>query len=102
MNDDELKRHIHNLAKEHKVIQARCLGSHCDRREEQDQRQTNVYLLNVELERLRHTINSLKVERDALNAILSRLVEENDALEAKLPFNVARRWITFIRGGWRV
>ena len=85
MNDDELKRHMNELAWQ-----------------DQEQRQFAVNMIGDELARLRITIDNLKLERDALNAILSRLVEENVALEARLPFNVIRRWVGFLRSGWRV
>ncbi len=85
MNDDELKRHMMELAYQG-----------------QEQRQFALNMISDELARLRITIDNLKLERDALNAILSRLVEENVALEARLPFNVIRRWIDLLRSGWRV
>ena len=59
-------------------------------------------MMSDEILRLRKQVESLKIERDSLKVIADRLVEEIFYMETKLPFNIVRRWIAAIRGGWRV
>ena len=59
-------------------------------------------MLSDEIGRLRQQVDTMKTEREALNAIIDRLVEEIVDLENKLPFTILRRWVRFVRSGWRV
>ena len=85
MNDDDLKKHMNELAYQ---------GDKA--------RQFALDMIADEMGRLRQQIDSLRTEKEALNAIIDRLVEEIVDLENKLPFTIVRRWVSFVRGGWRV
>ena len=67
-----------------------------------DDRQFALNMLGDEIGRLRQQVDTMKTEREALNAIIDRLVEEIVDLENKLPFTILRRWVRFVRSGWRV
>jgi uncharacterized coiled-coil DUF342 family protein len=67
-----------------------------------DERQFALRMLSDEIGRLRQQIDTMKTEREALNAIIDRLIEEIVDLENKLPFTILRRWVRFVRSGWRV
>ncbi len=85
MNDDELKQHMMDLAYQGDKARKFALD-----------------MIGDEMGRLRQQIDSLRTERDALKVIVDRLVEEICDIETKLPSNIVRRWISVIRGGWRV
>ena len=86
MNDDELRQHMRDLSK----------SSYPGEQE------FVMDMMRDEITRLRRQVNSLATERDALKVIVDRLVEEICDIETKLPSNIVRRWISVIRGGWRV
>ena len=86
MNDDELKQHMRDLSKSTYP----------------GEQQFVMDMMRDEIVRLRKQVDSLRMERDALKVIVDRLVEEICDIETKLPSNIVRRWISVIRGGWRV
>ena len=86
MNDDELKQHMRDLSKSTYP----------------GEQQFVMDMMRDEIVRLRKQVDSLRIERDALKVIVDRLVEEICDIETKLPSNIVRRWISVIRGGWRV
>ena len=92
MNDDELKQHMNDLAYQGDKARKFALDMIGD----------EMNRLRQQIDNLRTERDNLRTEREALNAIIDRLVEEIVDMENKLPFTIVRRWVRFVRSGWRV
>ena len=79
-----------------RLATSKCSTGDCDFADQRHMRAVD------EIRRLRTELDRVNMERATLIAINCRLADEMEELDGQMPWKFVKRWVGWLRGGWRV